>query len=176
MTQNKDSGDETEECIAAMKDGFMRNSYGLPFVLSVSDIIIDSLKSHVPEARWLQVKARIFDMVVGWQKEKGQTSPKPQETARRDQKWQSDPRELCLTNQEEIPWQEREPWRTIKQSLPPAMIDTDEKERKVAWRIGFLLGYGAEKAAAAAIREYGLVGGAATLALFAWACEQIRRR
>jgi len=56
------------------------------------------------------------------------------------------------------------------------MIDTPEKEGKVAWRIGFLLGYGAEKAAAAAIREYGLVGGAGLVALFAWAYEQIRRR
>jgi hypothetical protein len=93
--------------------------------------------------------------------------------------WHTDPRELGLKHQtfnpDDIPWQEREPWRTIKRSLPPAMIDTDEKERKAAWRIGFLLGYGAEKAAAAAIREYGLLGGAATIALFAWACEQIRR-
>jgi len=81
-----------------------------------------------------------------------------------------------VTNQEELPWQEREPWKTIKKSLPPAMIDTPEKEGKVAWRIGFLLGYGAEKAAAAAIREYGLVGGAGLVALFACAYQVLRRR
>jgi hypothetical protein len=93
--------------------------------------------------------------------------------------WRSDPRELGLPkmdfNPEDVPWQEREPWRTIKTYLPPAMIDTDEKERSVAWRIGFLIGYGAEKAAAAAIREYGLVGGAWLVGLFAWAYEYQKR-
>ncbi len=179
MAQIKDSGDEVEECIAVMKDGFLRDSFGLPFVLSTSDILLDALKRNVSEARWLEVKSRVFDMVVEWQKEKEQTSPvsQPQHVEFR---WQSDPQEFGLTNQEfnpeEIPWQEREPWKTIKRQLPPAMIDTDEKERKVAWRIGFLLGFGAEKAAAAAIREYGLVGGAGLAALFAWAYQQMRRR
>jgi hypothetical protein len=80
------------------------------------------------------------------------------------------------SNDDEIPWQEREPWRTIKRSLPPAMIDTPEKERKAAWRIGYLMGYGAVNATAAAIREYGFTGGMGTIALIAWACGQIRRR
>ena len=63
-------------------------------------------------------------------------------------RWLSDPREIGLNipwNPDDVPWQERQPWRTIKKSLPPAMIDTPEKEEKVAWRIGFLLGYGARK-------------------------------
>jgi hypothetical protein len=58
-------------------------------------------------------------------------------------KWRSDPRELGLDkmdfNPEDVPWQEREPWRTIKTYLPPAMIDTPEKERSVAWRISVSL-------------------------------------
>ncbi len=177
MTQIKDSGDEIEECIAVMKDGFLRDSFGLSFVLAASDILLDALKRSVPEARWLQVKSHVFDMIVAWQKKKEQNSPIPQPDEIR---WQSDPQEFRLTNQEfdseEIPWQEREPWKTIKKSLPPAMIDTPEKEEKVAWRIGFLLGYGAEKAAAAAIREYGLVGGAGLVALFGWAYQQMKRR
>lgn len=41
-------------------------------------------------------------------------------------KWRSDPRELGLSkmdfNPEDVPWQEREPWRTIKTYLPPAMM------------------------------------------------------
>jgi hypothetical protein len=132
-------------------------------------------------------------MVVEWQKEKEQTlpAPQPQHVVHFEQeafgdrdaaqspskiRWHSDPREFGLTNQEEIPWQEREPWKSIKRQPPPAMIDTPEKEEKVARRIGFLLGCGAEKAAAAAIREYGLVGGAGLVALFAWAYQQMRRR
>ena len=50
--------------------------------------------------------------------------------------WRSDPRELGLPkmdfNPEDVPWQEREPWRTIKTYLPPAMIDTEEKERELS--------------------------------------------
>ena len=153
MAQTKDNGDETEDCIAVMKDGFLRDSFGLPFVLSVSDILTEALKRHISETRWLQVKAHIFDMVVGWQKEKEQQSA-PQEhlvqsgqdAANRPVKirWHTDPAELGLNipwNEEDIPWQQREPWATIKTYLPPQMIDTDEKERKVAWRIGFLLGF-----------------------------------
>jgi len=183
MAQTKDS-DEIEECIAVMKDGFMRDSFGLPFVLSVADVLMEAMKRTVPEARYYQVKSRIFDMVVAWQKEKGQNSPFPQKqptgTNRPPKiRWLTDPKEVGLVHQEfnpeDIPWQQREPWRTIKRHLPPAMIDTPEKEEKVAWRIGFLLGYSAEKAAMAAIREYGLAGGAAAMALFAWAYEQIRR-
>ena len=99
--------------------------------------------------------------------------------------FKSDPRELFPEadvtdprwnyHPEEIPWQEKEPWRTIKTHLPPAMIDTPEKEEKTAWRIGFLLGYGAEKATVAAIKEFGMVGGAATIALFAWAYQYTQR-
>ena len=80
MAATKDSGDELEECIAVMKDGFLRDSFGLPFVLSVSDMLLDALKRTVPEARWFQVKSRVFDMFVAWQKEKGENSiPQPQE-------------------------------------------------------------------------------------------------
>ena len=82
-------------------------------------------------------------------------------------KWTSIPK-TCLGKSGSL-------WRTIKTYLPPAMIDTEENERSVAWRIGFLVGYGAEKAAAAAIREYGLVGGAWLVALFAWAYEYQKR-
>ena len=60
---------------------------------------------------------------------------------------------------DDLPWQEREPWRTIKRGLPPQMIDTPDKERKAAWRIGYLMGCGAVNATAAAIREYGLTSG-----------------
>ena len=67
-------------------------------------------------------------------------------------------------------------WATIKTHLPPAMIDTPEKERKTAWRIGFLMGYGAVNATAAAIREYGLTGGLGVVALLGWVWGEIRRR
>jgi len=47
-----------------MKDGFLRDSFGLPFVLTVSDMLLDALNRTVPESRWLEVKAHVFDMIV----------------------------------------------------------------------------------------------------------------
>ena len=83
MAQIKDSGDEIEGVIQVMKDGFLRDSFDLRFVLSVADNLIDALKRNVSEARWLEVKARIFDMVVAWQKEKGQSAAQGVARARR---------------------------------------------------------------------------------------------
>jgi len=77
-------------------------------------------------------------------------------------------------NPEETSWQEL--WESIKPCLPPAMIDTPEKERKVAWRIGYLMGYGAVNATAAAIREYGLTGGLGLIALLGWIYQVIKRK
>ena len=82
----------------------------------------------------------------------------------------------AVYNDDDLPWQQREPWESIKPYLPPAMIDTPEKERKAAWRIGYLMGYGAVNAAAAAIREYGLVGGAELVALLAWMYQVLKRK
>jgi hypothetical protein len=84
----------------------------------------------------------------------------------------AEPRQYQQFNPKGTAWQEVV--ATIKTYLPPAMIDTPEKERKAAWRIGFLMGYGAVNATAAAIREYGLTGGMGTIALTAWAYQVIK--
>jgi hypothetical protein len=70
---------------------------------------------------------------------------------------------------EERPWQEREPWRTIKKGLPRHMIDTPEKEYKTAWRIGFLLGYECANFVGYMFREFGFVRGCETVATLTWA-------
>ena len=187
MAQTKDSGDETEDCIAVMKDGFLRDSFGLPFVLSVSDILTEALKRHVSEARWFQVKAHIFDMVVAWQKEKEQQSA-PQEhlvqsgqdTANRPVKirWHTDPAELGLNipwNEEDIPWQEREPWGTIKTSA--ARHDRHprkgKKSRMANW---FPFGLRCRKSSGSGNQGIWTDGRVGVVALLGWACGQIRRR
>ncbi len=153
----------TDALLLKMRKALLDGDLTLAQAMGFADKLADAAKNAgLPEDQWYRYKAHLSEFLLMCQVEKEQ------------QQHDANPR-ITLLNEEDIPWQEREPWRTIKTHLPPAMIDTEEKERKVAWRIGFLLGYGAEKAAAAAIREYGLVGGAGLVALFAWAYQQIRR-
>ena len=129
--------------------------------------MLNKFADSLPIEQRSDARAYLTDYVFTAQESLQKQKPAPQQQPA-TRPWQE-------SNDDEIPWQEREPWRTIKRSLPPAMIDT-EKERKVAWRIGFLMGYGAVNATAAAFREYGLTGGMGTIALIAWAYQQIRRR
>ena len=128
--------------------------------------MVNSFPDSLPVEQQSEARAYMTDYVFTAQ-ESLQKQKEPEQPANRP--WQE-------FNDDEIPWQQREPWRTIKRSLPPEMIDTPEKERKTAWRIGFLMGYGATQATVAAIREYGLTGGMGLIALMAWVYQQLNRK
>ena len=162
ITHNEQVNDRVIRFSADLLVKIVCREVSVPQAVAMVNSFADSLRGKVPDDEVSDARSYMTDYVFSaqetMQRKKEQPANRP---------WQE-------SNDDDLPWQEREPWRTIKQSLPPAMIDTPEKERKVAWRIGFMLGWGAEKAAAAAIREYGLTGGAALIALFAWAYQQIR--
>ena len=168
-----------ESLLQTMRKAFLNGSISLSQAMGFADQAADvAKKAGLSEDGLYRLKAHMSEFLLACQVEKEQQGTQRQPATRSKIRWFTDPREIGLNipwNPEDVPWQKRQPWATIKTYLPPAMIDTPEKEESVAWRIGFLLGYGAERAAMAAIREFGLAGGAATMALFAWAYDTIKR-
>jgi hypothetical protein len=138
ITQNE----EVVRFLADLLIKLVSNEVSVPQAVRMVNKFVDSL----PVEQRSDARAYLTHYVFGAQ----ESMQKEQQLANRP--WQE-------FSDDDLPWQEREPWRTIKRGLPPQMIDTPDKERKAAWRIGYLMGCGAVNATAAAIREYGLTSG-----------------
>jgi len=165
ITQNE----EVVRFLADLLVKIVSDEVSVPQAVAMVNKFADSLKGKVPDDQVSDARAYMTDYVFTaqetMQKQKEQATQPQQPAPAEFQRYDGD-----------IPWQEQEPWATIKTYLPPAMINTPEKEEKVAWRIGYLMGYGAVNATAAAIKEYELTGGLGTLALLGWVYQQIRRK
>ncbi len=159
ITQNE----EVVRFLADLLVKLVSNEVSVPQAVRMVNEFVDSL----PVEQQSDARAYLTHYVFAAQESMEQKSAPQQQLA--NHPWQE-------FSDDDLPWQEREPWRTIKRGLPPQMIDTPEKERKAAWRIGYLMGCGATQATVAAIREYGLTGGMGVVALMAWIYQVMKRR
>jgi len=160
ITQNE----EVVRFLADLLVKIVSNEVSVPQAVQMVNKFADSLRVEQQS----DARAYMTDYVVTAQEtlqKKQQSAPEQQQPA--NIRRHTDPRDSGLQYQqfspEETSWQEL--WESINPYVPPTMIDTPEKERKVAWRIGYLMGYGAVNATAGAIREYGLTGGLGLIAL-----------
>jgi len=172
ITQNE----EVVRFLAVLLVKIVSDEVSVPQAVQMVNKFADSLPVDQRSDARAYMTDYVFTVQETMQKQKEQQSAPEQQPVKIRR--HTDPRDLGLQyqqfNPEETAWQEL--WESIKPYVPPAMIDTPEKERKLAWRIGYLMGYGAVNATAAAIREYGLTGGLGIIALLGWVYQVIKRK
>jgi hypothetical protein len=145
--KNGESSDlGTKAAMLALRDGLLDSTLTLAQAMGVADEFADTVKKlGMPEDQLFQLKAHLSSFLLACEAEKEQ-------------------RDVGIPR---IVWHDEVPadpikdlWQTIRayiQAHLPAMIDTPEKERSVARRVGFLCGYYGERTAAGVLRMLGVI-------------------
>ena len=148
MTGNDHLDDLAREVMADVLVGIVTDRLSVPQAVQAIDDFVDSLKGKVSDEARMETKATLLEYVFSLREIKEEQRRESQDERMAEEavaqgyglvpgSWREGPE----TKQD---WGQRT-WDSIKAHLPEDMYCDPETERKNAWRIGFLLGYGGER-------------------------------